>query len=141
MKGRLLVVLDPNVPDFDAALAQLLEPHRLDEDAEPLPRYYFDYWLFTTEAFGEPVPDVSAANIGGKCARNARVIGTLHEAYFPSVVITPDGRWNDSSEHGWRLNCDPCESNTIALRKWKQWFADLCGRHSNMIGVEVLYHC
>lgn len=141
MKGRLLVLLDPSVPDLDAALKARLEPHRLDEDAESWPEYYWDYWLFTSDPFGDTKPTNSDIDIDAKCVDNARVVGNLDDEYIPSAVITPDGQWNDLSEHGWRLIDDPCESNSNALREWELRFASLRANHSRCIGVEVLYHC
>ena len=139
MKGRLLVLLDPDLSDFDTALAAILEPHRLDEDAESWPSYHWDYWHLTTDPFGEP--KTATTDIDAKCGHNACVVGTLHDDYLPSAVITPDGCWNDLSEHGWRLIDDPCESNSNAMREWEERFAKLRTKHSNMIGVEVLHHC
>ena len=141
MKGRLLVLLDPNVPDLDAALETNLEPHCLDEDAESFPKHYWDYWHLTSDPFGASEPANSEIRIDTKCAGNARVASNLDSEYLPSAIITPDGQWNDLSDHGWRLVDEPCESNSIALRKWELRFANLCVEYSNMIGVEVLYHC
>ena len=141
MKGRLLVMLNPDESDFDAALEATLEPHRLDEDAEVSPSYYWDYWHLTSDPFGELQPARQETTIDGRCARNSRIVGELHDEYLPSAVITPDGEWNDLSEHGWRLIDDPCESNANALHEWEVRFSKLRAKHFNMVGVEVLYHC
>ncbi|MEO9590366.1 hypothetical protein [Rhodopirellula bahusiensis] len=118
-----------------------MAPHRLDEDAESWPRFYWDYWHLTPDPFGGFAPITRDMEPAAKCNRHACVVRELPSDYNPSAVITPDGMWNDLSEFGWRLIDEPCDANTAAMAKWQQRVAKLREMFSDHIGIEILYHC
>lgn len=141
MKGMLLVLLDPKTTELDVALDHALARHRLDEDADTWPRFYWDYWHLTSVPFGRAAEKTRNICPDAKCHGSACIVRDLPNGYVPSAVITPDGLWNDLREFGWRLMDDPCDTNNSALLQWQQRVMSLYSMFSDYICVEVLYHC
>lgn len=141
MKGVLLVLFDRKTTQLDSALQEMLAPHRLDENAELLPRFYWDYWLLTEEPFGGVKLDTRDLEPTAQCNPNVCLLAELPSDYIPSAVITPDGHWHDLSESGWRLTNESSDANHQAMARWRQTVAQLRVTFADCLGIEVLYHC
>ncbi len=88
MKGVLLVVFDPKTKGLDFALSDSLAAHRLDEDAESWPHFYWDYWHFMSPPFGGCTLDRTDIDPGAKCNSHSCLVDELPDDYNPSAIIT-----------------------------------------------------
>lgn len=59
---------------------------------------------------------------------------------IPGALVTPDGRWHDLGDFGWRMVDGPCEPNDIAMREWAARFHELISGHDHCWVVEAWVH-
>jgi hypothetical protein len=66
---------------------------------------------------------------------------------IPGALVTPDGKWHDLGDFGWRMVKfgwrkvdEPCEANDIAMREWAARFHELISGHEHCWVVEAWVH-
>lgn len=145
MKHSLLVLLEPDVDDLDAALRRALEPRRLNDDSpESIQAYHWDYW-FLPEEDQPPLSSIVARRFPScspDLVRYAAYVADLPDGYgyHATAILTPDGQWHDLEDFGWKLLAEPSPSNARALTAWASHATELLRTHTDHIGVLVWVH-
>ncbi|MBI1348514.1 hypothetical protein GC163_19745 [bacterium] len=140
MHTRTVVLLPHDTPDLWDAGSALLRPHRLVEDDVDRP-WRLDYWT----AGGESIADEESAaafGVGGdeELARNVCFVSRLRPNFMPGALVTPDGRWYDLIDHGWRFIDGDTPANRVAEARWNAQVRELFMAHASCVAVEFDTH-
>ncbi|MBS0657450.1 MAG: hypothetical protein JSR82_04290 [Verrucomicrobia bacterium] len=124
MKSILLVLLPVESGDLEAALGAALEPHRLnEEDPASIRAPHWDYWVYLDDP-----------------PRFRTAVECLADLERVAGVLTPDGRWHDLQEHGWRMLDGDSRANRAAWDRWQAAARALLDRWGKCPAIEVIVH-
>jgi hypothetical protein len=60
--------------------------------------------------------------------------------FIPGAVVTPDGKWHDLADFGWRLISSDSKSNIDAEMRWANEVKKIFAEHKECIAVEFDTH-
>ena len=72
------------------------------------------------------------------CRNVARPTSIVH-AKLPVIVVTPDGRWHDLDDHGWRM-MGPDRENKISIQSWEAFALPLLSGYTSYIALGIEIH-
>src|SRR5262245_34116693 len=114
------VLLRPPFGDVRASAQALLRPHLIEDDNGVFNKNgHLDYWTTGDESIRDAE---TAASLGitadDYLDGNVCFVSRLAGRDFPSCIVTPDGKWEDSFDFGWKLR-NPDAENEKALKAWQ----------------------
>jgi len=114
-----------------------MQPFKVDWD-DPKPWRWDRYDLLGDGPFADDEVNrlVSGFDVPSRVCR----ISHLPPDYEVSAAVTPDGRWHDLVDFGWRLVDGNSPQNREALIQWQAHFREIVAQHPDAIGVEVDCH-
>jgi hypothetical protein len=140
MHTLTIVLLPRDTSNLWQAGSDLLRPHRIDCDDEDRP-FRIDYWTVGGESIAD---EASAAAFGvpgdTSLARNVCFVSRLRPDFVPGAVVTPDGRWYDLTDHGWRFIDGDTPANRAAEAAWVAQVRELFAAHASCVAVEFDTH-
>lgn len=71
--------------------------------------------------------------------RNVARPTSIVQAKLPAIVVTPDGRWHDLDDHGWRM-MGPDRENKIAMQSWEAFAMPLLSVYTSHIALGIEIH-
>jgi len=124
-----IVLLPRGTPDLYDAAAALLRSH-YDR--------HLDYFTIGNES----LDDFESAQLLGLAddeddAKNVCFVDRLRPDFVPGAIVTPDGRWFDLADHGWRFIAGDTAENRAAWEKWTVQVRSLFDAHRDHIAFEV----
>jgi hypothetical protein len=135
-----LVLLPRGTQNLWNAGADLLGPYRMIDD-ELKPDTKLDYWCV---GGGNIKDDLSATQLNvatnPDLASNVCLVSRLPVDFIPGAVVTPDGKWHDLCDFGWRLMRGDSPENRAALELWDEEARKLFAVHEDCIAVEFDTH-
>jgi hypothetical protein len=140
MHTLTVVLLPRGTPNLWQAGSDLLNLHRVArDDAHRASR--LDYWTVGGESI---VDEASAAALGvtgdPDLARNVCLVSRLRPDFVPGAVVTPDGRWYDLADHGWRFIDGETPANRAAEAGWAAQVRELFAAYASCVAVEFDTH-
>jgi hypothetical protein len=140
MHTLTVVLLPRETPNLWQAGSDLLKLHRVDWDDVDRPSR-LDYWTVGGESIAD---EESAAALGvasdSDLARNVCIVSRLRPDFVPGAVVTPDGRWHDLADHGWRFIDGDTPANRAAEVGWSAQARELFAAHASCVAVEFDTH-
>ena len=136
-----VVLLPPGTPDLWQAGSDLLRAHRLDDDSNAVRPYRLDYWTVGGGSI-EDAESAAALRVAGDpdMAPNVCLVSRLPPDFAPGALVTPDGRWFDLMDHGWRLLDGDSPANRAAEAAWAEQVRQLLAAHADCVAVEFDTH-
>jgi hypothetical protein len=139
MHTLTIVLLPSDTPDLWQAGSALLEPHRVDWDV--VRPWQLDYWTVGGESIAD---EESAVALGVAAdpdlARNVCLVHRLRPDFVPGAVVTPNGRWYDLTDHGWRFMDGDTPANRAAEAAWATQARALFAAHAGCVAIEFDTH-
>jgi hypothetical protein len=124
---------------LDAA-DQFIERHRFVEGA-PSGAGRFDYLAGAAGCFDDPVVEGRLPAAAKRALRRCvSEVERLPAGLVPGALVTPDGRWHDMADDGWRLLNEPDASNEQALARWRVRYGTLLAENPFCWVVEFSAH-
>jgi hypothetical protein len=118
---------------------KLIERHRRYEDGSGSGR--FDYLVGPTGSFDDPIAEGRLpTNVRRALHRRVCDVEHLPADLVPAALVTPDGKWHDLAEHGWRMVNEPSQSNKDALVRWSFRYRKLVAENPYCWVVEFWAH-
>lgn len=140
MHTLTIVLLPAGAGDLWRASSELLERHRLDWDDVGRPSR-LDYWTVGGGALADEITAVELGVVDNPdLARNVCFVSRLRVDFVPGAVVTPDGRWHDLADHGWRLRDGDSRANRAAQARWAAHVRELLAAHAGCVAVEFDTH-
>jgi hypothetical protein len=140
MHSLTVVLLPHDTTDLWEAASALLGLHRVDWDDVDRP-WRLDYWTVGRESIAD---DVSAAAMGvtgnTDLARNVCLVSRLRPDFVPGALVTPDGRWYDLMDHGWRFIDGSTPANHAAEAAWSAQVREVFAAHAECVAIEFDTH-
>ena len=143
MKTQVFVLLPQQVAPSDvrSCAEKALNAFQSAEEPRP-PGARFDYAvgnlsrsLHDSVASGLlPAADKRALE-GSIC-----LIGNLKPDVIPAALVTPDGRWHDLGDFGWRMTAEGSAANDLAMQHWTARFRELVREHPHGWLLECWVH-
>jgi hypothetical protein len=142
VKSHITVILDSDVQSIEAKLIAELEKYRLHEDQEEsVQSHHWDYWLyFYDEDKGDKELKALYASEPDVVLWNACYVRNLPGNFETSGVISPEGKWWDMQDFGWRMHDEPSSANDKAYWKWTMALKGLLNQYENHISVQIVVH-
>ena len=148
MKSHITVIINSDVQSIEAQLNAALEKYRLNEKhSKVIPTHHWNSWLYYhqedkgyQEGKGDQELTAAYPSESERLLRNACYVKNLPGNYETSGVISPDGRWWDLQDSGWRINDEPSIANDKAYWKWTMILKSLFNQHEDCIAVQVVVH-
>lgn len=140
MKTHLFVLIQQtwSPGGIAEAVDNLLAPHRQRFDGDKNGRYdylcQFDSTL-NCEITNAEIPFDARRSFIGYISR----VDRLDSNVCPGAVITPDGKWHDIGDFGYRMT-NNLGTNKIPIEKWRQYFWAVCHENPNCWVVETWAH-
>lgn len=147
MHSLVIVLLPPDTRDVRKAVAELVAPYRIDEDAidTGARRGKWDYWTMGPGWKEQYGLDLSAPpEIAGEMDEDL-VMNVCRASRLPvdigcGGIVEPDGAWHEPEDFGWRM-LNSLAKNAGPLAQWKQRSSELLSAHRECLAVLVDCHC
>lgn len=135
-----IVLLPRGEADLWESAAMLLRRHS-DENVLPGQRARLDYFTVGRDS----LDDLESAKLLGvtedeDLAKNVCLVERLRPDFVPGAIVTPDGRWFDLTDHGWRFIDEDSSANRAAWAQWSAQVRAIFDMHRDHIAVEVDTH-
>lgn len=143
MKTHVFVIVPYGVAsaEIDDFKQLLLANHRFDPD-QPGSKGRFDYLVgplhksfHDVVAEGRLPPKVRRTYYGNICE-----CANLPAEMVPGALVTPDGRWHDVTDFGWKMTSEPSAENRAAFARWERRYRELIAAHSDCWVLEFWAH-
>lgn len=140
MHTRTIVLLPPGAKNLWQVGADLLQLHRVDWDDDSKPSR-IDYWAVGHGSIADEFTATALGVVGDPdLARNVCFVSRLRPEFEPGAMVTPDGRWYDLFDHGWRFVDGDSPANRTAAAAWAAQVQDLLRIHADCVAVEFDTH-
>lgn len=140
MHSITFVLLRPPFDDVLAAATALLRQHVLNEEAYQ-PSWRLDYWTTGDGRIADPETAAALDLTGDEdLGRNVCFVARLDGRCTPSAIVTPDGRWHDLFDFGWRFSPVETPENRAAWEQWTARVAEILTANADCLAIELDTH-
>ncbi|MBA4019442.1 MAG: hypothetical protein C0483_19935 [Pirellula sp.] len=140
MHTLTVVLVLPDTANLWETCRDLVRPHQIVWDDLDRPSR-LDYWTVGRESIADAE---SAALLGvaddEDLARNVCFVSRLPPDFVPGAVVTPDGRWYDLQDHGWRFIARDEPDSLAAETRWLAQVRELFAAHRSCVAIEIDTH-
>jgi hypothetical protein len=140
MHTLTLVLLPPDTVNLWQAGEKLLRPFQMIDD-ERKPDTRLDYWTVGGGNIRDELSAVQLAVAANRdLASNVCFVSRLPVDFIPGAIVTPDGKWHDLSDFGWKLIKGDSQDNRDTKIFWANEVGMLFAAHKDCIAVEFDTH-
>ena len=101
----------------------------------------FDYLVGTGGCFDDPIAEGRLPGPAKRALhRHVCEVERLSGDIVPGAIVTPDGRWHDLADEGWRMLDEPSAANEEALARWQVRCRKLLAENPYCWVVELKAH-
>lgn len=135
-----IVLVPLPVSDLREAVRQRLAIHRLDEEQADR-AWRLDYWTVGQEQIGD-AESAAVCGVGADpdLAGNVCLVPRLPAQFLPGAIVTPEGRWHDLCDFGWKPVNGDSRPNRESYAQWVRHVRELLAANANCVAVEVDAH-